>query len=464
MQTMIDGLKGTNKKDGKVSYWNWNYAPMDNDATTSGGHQYLTKDFTFMPMNWGVGVANQDELREAGAVNFKDASGVDCPATMADVFLGANEPDIYGSCMGNMFGKCTAPCKSYEVPSDCPVAHLVGPQGSGQPNSQGRCDCWSDSHATGVGFWNVANVNSVWQPLPTCWDHADCVEVMMSNWKQTAAIAVAKQYKYLTAPLVAVDMKWMKQFIAKACDGCSDTWCGCPTHVGWHFYANDCQPEKGGYDSFQAKLDATVALMEEFPHLQGAIVNEVGMLNCAMDTPDAICVPDGPNQKYPASAQPDHSCPSTDALPNGLASFVEVLLQMVSKAKTADGRRAVVSFTWFNLNMAGGTYNLRMFNDDGTLNQLGASYISACQAWASGAPLTPPPPPPPPGPPTPVPPSPKASCNVGDTVVCPASTAHCAGNQCCPDGSTCPSASEDFQGCLPKKQDCVNLAAQGLVV
>ena len=155
-------------------------------------------------------------------------------------------------------------------------------------------------------------------------------------------------------------------------------------HVGWHFYANDCQPEKGGYADYQKKLDATVALMEEFPHLQGAIVNEVGMLNCAMDTPDAICVPNGPNQKYPAMSQPNHACPSTPSLPDGLGSFIKELLAMTGKAKTSDGRRAVVSFTWFNLNMAGGTYNLQLFNDDGTINSVGKDYISACQSWASG--------------------------------------------------------------------------------
>jgi hypothetical protein len=179
-------------------------------------------------------------------------------------------------------------------------------------------------------------------------------------------------------------MDWMRSFVVKACTGCSDISCGCPTHVGWHFYANDCQPEDGGYDNFQNKLNKTVALMEEFPHLQGAIVNEVGMLNCAMDTPDAICIPDGPNQKYPASKQANHACPSTTALPNGLASFIENLLELTGKAVTSDGRRAVVSFSWFNENMAGGTYNLRLFDDDGTINEAGKSYIRSCQTWAAG--------------------------------------------------------------------------------
>merc|ERR1719253_1303915 len=132
-------------------------------------------------------------------------------------------------------------------------------------------------------------------------------------------------------------MDWMRNFVKAACNGCSDISCGCPTHVGWHFYANDCQPEKGGYQNFQEKLDATVSLMNDFPHLQGAIVNEVGMLNCAMDTPDAICTPNGPGQKYPGDKQKDHACPSTKSLPNGLASFVEQLLNMVTAAKASDG-------------------------------------------------------------------------------------------------------------------------------
>lgn len=382
MQTVIDGLKATNKYNGKVTYWNWNYAPMENDASTKGGHQYLTKDFLFMPENWGVGPADGRYVRSANKPNFLDGNGVVCPATMADIFLGANEPDIIGSCMGDMMGACVGPCRQGE---SCPVAHLAGGQGSAKPNAQGHCDCWSQSHATGVGFWPVDGI-SVYQPLPTCWKNQQCIGSIMGSWKKTAATVVSKGYKYLTAPLVAVNMDWMKSFVTAACNGCSDVSCGCPTHIGWHFYANDCQPEKGGYANFLKKLDATVDLMEQFPHLQGAIVNEVGMLNCAMDTPDAICIPNGPDQKYPALQQPNHACPPTPSLPKGLSSFIEELLSMIGKAKTSDGRRAVVSFTWFNLDMSGATYNLQIFNDDGTLNQVGESYLSACKAWADGTP------------------------------------------------------------------------------
>lgn len=45
-------------------------------------------------------------------------------------------------------------------------------------------------------------------------------------------------------------------------------------------------------------------------------------------------------------------------------------------------------------------------------------------------------------------------CNFGDTVQCPGE-AFCTGNQCCMDGSTCPSASQDFLDCAKGKiEDC----------
>merc|ERR1712048_1410919 len=183
------------------------------------------------------------------------------------------------------------------------------------------------------------------------------------------------------------------------------------------------------------------------------------MLNCAMKTADAICIPNGPDQVYPANQQPNHACPSTPTLPNGMASFIEELLRRVSKSVTRDGRRAITSFTWFNLNMAGGTYNLQLFNDDGSLNAAGRSYIDACQKWANGVPFPPSPSPVPTPTPTPTPspsPSPSGQCAVGDAVPCPGNSgSYCAGNQCCMDGTTCPSASNDFKQCSRGKQeDC----------
>jgi len=50
-----------------------------------------------------------------------------------------------------------------------------------------------------------------------------------------------------------------------------------------------------------------------------------------------------------------------------------------------------------------------------------------------------------------------APCSVGDAVTCPGDGKDwlCAGNQCCDDGGTCPSADVSFHGCpAPKTVDC----------
>ena len=68
-------------------------------------------------------------------------------------FVGFQNGHLQGSCMGDMMGACTAPCTSAEVSAgDCPVASL-DTSIKASPNSKGHCDCWSKSHATGVGFW-----------------------------------------------------------------------------------------------------------------------------------------------------------------------------------------------------------------------------------------------------------------------------------------------------------------------
>lgn len=54
-------------------------------------------------------------------------------------------------------------------------------------------------------------------------------------------------------------------------------------------------------------------------------------------------------------------------------------------------------------------------------------------------------------------PTPGATCNVGDTVHCPGGDTMCAGNQCCRDGSACPSAEASFHSCpKAKATDCTS--------
>jgi len=479
MQAFVDGLR-VSSDFGKVHYWNWNLAPMIN--ADSGSLEYLSKDFLFMPEQWGVDKVAEQYVREANVANFLDSEGHVCPATMADIFLGANEPDIIGSCMGDVMGACTGSCLGGEA-GGCPVAHLHGVPGSGHPNAAGHCDCWTDSHATGVGYWPVGGTSCPGnQPLPSAYtDEPECMTSITGSFRETSQIAVSKGYKYTTTPLFAFNMDYMRAYIEVACATCQDVSCGCPSHLAWHFYASDCRPEElGGYDDFQNKLDASAKLMEDYPFLKGAIVNEVGMLNCYQDGPDGGCIPNGEGQKYPAVNYPNHDCPATDELPNGLSTFLEKIMDMVISAKTSDGRPVVAAFSWFNEDSVGGTYNLRLFDQAGRPNALGETYQRKCQEWASGLPPSPAPQPSPapPAPPTPTPaptpvpapvptpvpapvpmpaptPSP-SSCSVGDPVECPGFPGSlCAGDQCCPDLSVCPSADNSFAGCSnPKREDC----------
>jgi hypothetical protein len=289
-----------------------------------------------------------------------------------------NEPDIIGSCMGNLFGKCVKTCSPAAVArGDCPVATLSGY--GGEANSAGECNCWQNAYATGVGFWPVGGCSAD-QPLPHLWEDQSCANIVMDKWQQTAKTAVRKGYKYLSTPLVAVDIGYAKKFIEHACRDCHDISCGCPVYIGFHFYAFDCQPvANGGYEGFAQKLRDVAAVMEEYPFVKGAIINEVGMLNCGWTPEEPICVPDG--GKFPASSAPDHGCPVNDELPNGLASFMDKLFEIMLGAKTKDGRAVVKGFSWFNENEAGGTYNLEMFDKDGRVNDLGEAYIRGCTKW-----------------------------------------------------------------------------------
>lgn len=297
-QRLIDALKASSSFN-KATYWNWNLAPQTDD----GAEQHLTSDFIFMPEEWGAGPVIDKYVRTAGEANFLDSNGKVCPATMATIFLGMNEPDIKGSCMGDMFGKCAKPCSDASVAAgDCPEAHLHGTGST--PNAEGECNCWQDSHATGVGFWPVKGCSGM-QPLPEMWEDPECPGAILEKWKKTAASAYAKGYKYLSTPLVAENMEYAKKFIDLACQECHDISCGCPVYVAWHFYAYDCQPEANeGYKTFRERLDATAEMMMAYPFLKGAIINEVGMLNCAGQKDNPICVPD--SGTYPASSVEDH--------------------------------------------------------------------------------------------------------------------------------------------------------------
>jgi len=381
---LIDGIRGSSSFN-MPTYWNWNFKPQLGEEDVP---EYLTKDFIFMPDVWGPGPVSPDALVQAGQANFPDLMGGTSPATMANILLGMNEPDIAGSCLGNMFGTCGAPCDQEAVQSnDCPAAWMAG-MPPAEPNSRGQCNCYEHSSATGCGFWGVDGCAGA-QPLPGLWDKTQeseqCVDVVMNSWKQTAAVAYQKGYKYLASPMVAVNVSYARNFIERACGcdasgncACTDASCGCPVFVSFHFYGNDCRPKTlGSYDTLKGRLNDVAEIMETYPFVQGAIINEVGMLNCPGG---AICEPN--SGLFPADDQPDHGCPNTEELPNGLGTFIEEVLDIATAAKTKEGRPVLKGFSWFNEKEAGGTYNLKLQDEDGTVNKLGHSYISACTKWA----------------------------------------------------------------------------------
>merc|ERR1712232_865005 len=170
---------------------------------------------------------------------------------------------------GTVFGTCTGPCSDDDMEhGDCPASSLDPSLQAAPPSALGHCNCWQFAHATGVGFWPLAGCSGL-QPLPDLWDDPTCVDVVMRNWKETAATVVAKGYKYLSTPLIAVHMSYARRFIEEACDctgpgqcACTDASCGCPVYVGIHFYGYDCRPEQtGGYYKFESMLWSMIKIM-----------------------------------------------------------------------------------------------------------------------------------------------------------------------------------------------------------
>lgn len=378
-QHLIDGLKESTTFQ-KVSFFNWNYAPDLNKSRP----QYLSRDFQFLPEMWGVEIDDRDALKQASQQPILYSDGASSPAMMGELLLGTNEPDMYGSCSGNMMGKCVMPCTDdVKRAGNCPVARPSGTTDAPGipfyecPKCKGQCDC-SHSSATSAGFWSVPGCSAV-QPLPELWKDSECTNTVMNLWRKSAAIAVEKGYKYLSTPLIAGDLEYAKSFIQNACKcsgrecGCTDASCGCPTYLGFHHYVYDCQPEQpSGYAQFEQKLAAAAVIMDMYPFLKGAIINEVGILNCATDDEHPNCIPDSGSN--PASGLADHACPNTGDIIKGLVS-------RAAAAKTADGRKVAKAIFWYQEDRKGGTYNLQLFHSNGSLNEAGAAYIDACRTW-----------------------------------------------------------------------------------
>lgn len=121
--------------------------------------------------------------------------------------------------------------------------------------------------------------------------------------------------------------------------------------------------------------------------------------------------------------------------PTANASVAELLIKNLGNAV-----RDIPSvyLGWFaNSEGDGGTARKTTWLFEENAATIGKAYKDMCSSLIAG--------------PTP------AHCNVGDTVKCPGADVDCQGNQCCPDGSTCPSADDSYDKCAKgKEQDCTH--------
>lgn len=121
--------------------------------------------------------------------------------------------------------------------------------------------------------------------------------------------------------------------------------------------------------------------MDEYPFIQGAIVNEIGILNCFPGS-DFSCLPN--SGSFPAACFENNRCPANQEQPNGMISFIDEVFNRLIHAKSPRrGLPVVKGVSWFNEHGEGGTYDLSLFERDGSVSDMGKAYMRNCQAWAA---------------------------------------------------------------------------------
>lgn len=270
--------------------------------------------------------------------------------------------------------------------SKVPVERVEGNSKS-PANAKGQCHCKA---ATSVGFYDVENCSKL-QPLPSLFrDHESrCIDAVMHYWRETAKAAADRGYQFLSTPLVNWDIGWVRSFIENACKcdwnghcACTDVSCGCPTHVGMHWYSYDCQPyASGGYHKLSEQIRQVGEIMDDYPFILGALINEIGILNC-WPGPDYSCLPNSGN--FPAACFENNRCPANQEQPNGMTSFIDEVFRRVIHAKSPRRKLPIIKgLSWFNMHGEGGTYDLALFENNGSVSDMGEAYMRNCQAWAA---------------------------------------------------------------------------------
>jgi hypothetical protein len=171
-------------------------------------------------------------------------------------------------------------------------------------------------------------------------------------------------YTYASAPLIASDLTFSQDIMAAAgCDAPEVTRLtgnerlrkGCPTHSAFHFYSTGCPEPGASIQGFKDKVQTAKRLNSDF-NLAGTVVNELGSLD-SLDPAGQPCAPE---------------------------RISGMMSDLFEHLQTEEGRGVVSQMVWFNQDKTGGTFDLRLVNDDTQmLTPLGEQYQQSCLKWAA---------------------------------------------------------------------------------
>ena len=365
-QALAGALKGTNSF-GKVSTWNWDTAPQRDEK--------LSGDFLFFPESQCGGIS---EGQEQGFPQPGDSLG---GATVASMALGSNEPDQPGFCQ--TYGPPPGEARPLK---NCDSEMMRKGQCKTPPND---CTCfdWDAKKeckydVTGCGMWPVMAEGDCSSgdtaPFPyqcfgaqklicdgqaspeTCCD-AKCRTAAALNFNAFYREMGNRGYTYATAPLVASDLAFSQDIMAAAgCDAPEVTRVtgnerlrkGCPTHSAFHFYSTGCPEPGASIQGFKDKVQAAKRLNSDF-NLAGAVVNELGSLD---------------PESQPCAAE----------------NISGMMSELFEYLQTEEAQGVVSQMVWFNQNKTGGTFDLRLVDDEAQkLTPLGEQYQRSCLKWAA---------------------------------------------------------------------------------
>lgn len=342
--------------------WFWNY-----DTDTKG---FLPAGWKFLGMQWGISMSKVPEHvpnSTKWVMNYRDYHSNEDPHAYSahwasilspaeyeamysypkhdystTVFHGWNEPDTVGVC--NVNKKDTWCQFSTTGPQGCPkFQNSDYDANSYDPTYWGYDQFWCCDQASGSGWWNPEIVN-IWRS-DSGHDKDRFSNQWLEVWKYFAQ-GVKKSGFRLGSPAIATHTDtWLKWFVDNTCQGEGES---CPDVLVIHHYDKGCDGLVGR--ELKKKLDDTVSLIKSNPTIKGMLITELGLL-----TPDL---------------QDRHDqCEKT-------GDYIKNLFQLFKNPKY---RQYILGVSWFSVDGTGGVYDLRLFNDDGSINNIGQAYMDECK-------------------------------------------------------------------------------------